>query len=48
MYVKCVFYREEKDYGIYSSDALLQKISRLESAFQFGYIQREWSKESKQ
>jgi hypothetical protein len=34
-------------YGIYSSDALLQKIvgSKLGSAFQFGYIQREPSKE---
>jgi hypothetical protein len=34
-------------YGIYSSDALLQKIAgnKLGSAFQFGYIQREPSKE---
>jgi hypothetical protein len=50
MYVKCVFNREKKAYDIYSSDALLQKIvgSKLGSAFQFGYIQKEQSKESKQ
>jgi hypothetical protein len=50
MYVKYVFDREKKAYDTYSSDALLQKItgSRLGSAFQFGYIQREQSKESKQ
>jgi hypothetical protein len=47
MYVKCVFDREKKTYGIYSLDALLQNIagSRLGSTFQFGYIQRELSKE---